>query len=110
MHPKNYKSYKTKRVVEAYSFCIVLVSVNANLLLAACHVLELNSAVNKSEESVVRADTNVSTGMNLGSALSYENVAGNNCLTVSSLNAKTLGLGITTVLSRTYALFMSEEL
>ncbi len=91
-------------------FCIKLVSVNANLLLAAGDVLELNLTVDKCEESIVRTDTYVSTGMNLRAALSYDDVAGNNCLTISLLNTKTLGLGITTVLSRTNALLVSEEL
>ena len=89
---------------------IILVSVNANLLLAAGYMFELNSSVNKSKERIVGADTYVGTGMNLGSALSYKDIAGKYCLTVSLLNAKTLGLRITTVFSRTYALLMSKEL
>ena len=88
----------------------MLVSVNANLLLATGDVLVLYSTVNKSKESIVRTDTNVRTGMDLSSALSYKNIAGDNCLTVSLLNTKTLRFGITTVFGRTNALFMSEEL
>ena len=73
-------------------------------------MLKLNSTVNKSEKSIIRTDTNVHTGMNLGSALSNDDVTGDNCLSVSLLNAKALGLGITAVLGRTNTLLMSEEL
>ena len=73
-------------------------------------MLELNNTVDKCEECIVRADTNVVTGMNLSAALSYKNVAGDNRLTVCLLNAETLGLRITTVLGRTNALLVGEEL
>jgi len=73
-------------------------------------MLKLNGAVNKRKESVVRTDTNIVTGMDLGSTLSYKNIACKNCLTVCLLNAKALRLGITTVLGRTNALLVGEEL
>ena len=73
-------------------------------------MLKLNSTVNKRKESIVSTDTYVHTGMNLSTALSYDNIAGNNSLTVSLLNAKALRLGITTVLGRTNALLVGEEL
>ena len=73
-------------------------------------MLELNNTVNECEESVVRSDTYVSTGMNLSAALSNDDVAGDNGLTVSLLNTKMLGLRITSVLGRTYALLVGEEL
>ena len=44
------------------------------------------------------------------SSLSYDNVAGYYCLSVSLLNAKALRLAITAVLCRTYTLFMSKKL
>ena len=73
-------------------------------------MLELNNTVNKCEESVIRADANVLTGMDLSAALSNNDVAGENRLTVCLLNAETLGLRITTVLGRTNALLVGEEL
>ena len=88
----------------------LLVSVNANTLLSTGDMLELNGAVDKRKESVIGTDTNVVTGMNLRTALSYQNITGENCLTVSLLNAKALRLGITTVLGRTNALLVGEEL
>jgi len=88
----------------------ILVCVYAHLLLTAGNVLKLNSTVNKCEESVIRSDTNVVAGMNLSSTLSYKDITCDNSLTVSLLNAKSLGLGITAVLGRTNTLFMSKEL
>ena len=49
---------------------VLVSSINANFFLAACYVLELNGTVNKSEKSIVSADTNICAGMNLCSALS----------------------------------------
>ena len=86
------------------------VSVYANLLLTVCLVLKLNSTVNKSEECIILTDTNVVTGMNSSASLSNKNVTCENCLAVCSLYAETLGLRVTTVLCRTYALLMSKEL
>jgi hypothetical protein len=48
--------------------------------------------------------------MNMSAALTNKNVASRYNLTVCTLNTEALGLGITTVLGRTYALFMSEKL
>ena len=73
-------------------------------------MLKLHGTVNQSKKSIVRTDTNVIAGMDLSAALSDKDVAGNYCLTVSLLNAETLGLGVTTVSSRTNALLVGEEL
>ena len=73
-------------------------------------MLKLNLTVDKSKKSIILTDTNVGTGMDSCSSLSYEDVAGEYCLTVSSLNAKALGFAVTTVLGRTDTLLMSKEL
>ena len=73
-------------------------------------MLELNGAADKCKESIVRTDTYIVTGMDLGTTLSNQNVTCKNRLSVSLLYAETLGLGITTVFSRTYALLVSKEL
>ena len=86
------------------------VGVNADLLLATSLVLELDLTVDQSEEGVVGTHTDVVAGMNSGASLSDDDIAGDNGLTVGLLNAKSLGLGITTVLGRTHALLMSKEL
>ena len=86
------------------------VGVNADLLLRLGLVLKLNSTIDQSEEGVVLAYANVLAGANCGASLSYDDVAGNHCLTVSLLNAKALRLTVTAVLRGTNALLMSKEL
>ena len=89
---------------------LLLYCVNANSLAVTTHSLEFNLAVNFSKQGVIRSDTDVLAGMDVSTSLANENVAGKNKLTVSTLYAKTLGLGITAVLGRADSLFMSEEL
>jgi hypothetical protein len=48
--------------------------------------------------------------MDLSTALSDKNIAGENGLSVAFLRTKSLGLGLTAVLGRTHSLLMSEEL
>ena len=62
--------------------------------------------VYKSEQSVVLTLTDIGAGMDLGSALSDKDIAGENKLTVGSLGAKTLRLTVAAVLGRTHTFFM----
>ena len=55
--------------------------VNANALLAAYHDLKLNLTLDEGVQSVVRADSDVSAGMDLGASLSYDDAACLNSLT-----------------------------
>ncbi len=87
-----------------------LVGVNADLLLVLGLALELDLAVNQSEEGVVLANTDIVAGMDGSTALSDNDIARNNGLTVSLLYAKTLRLTIAAVLSRTNTFFMCKEL
>ena len=87
-----------------------LVSVNANALLAAALHLKLHCAVDECVQGIVGALAYAYTGMDVSASLANDDVAGNNCLAISLLNAKTLGLTVTAVLGRTYALFVSEKL
>lgn len=86
------------------------VSVNAYLLSVATNTLKLYLAVNECEQGIIGASAHIVSGMNVSTALSYENVTRKNKLSVSALNAKSLGLGVTSVLCRTHSLFMSEIL
>ncbi len=96
---------------KAPGFWIFLLSgINADLFAVAANTFKFDSSVNQSEKCIIAADAYVFTGMDMGSTLTNQNVAGQNCLTVSTLYAQSLGLGITAVLGRTYALFMSKEL
>ena len=76
---------------------LLLNGVNADLLAGLAVALKLNSTVYKSEESIIRADTYIVTGMNFCASLSYKDIACKNELTVSSLGAESLGFGITAV-------------
>jgi len=91
-------------------FWEALVSVYANLLLILGLLLELYLTVDQREQSVILTDSNVVTGMNGSSSLSYDDIAGKNSLSVCLLYAKALRLTVTSVLGRTDTLFMSKEL
>ena len=95
-HPTVYEIEIKRRL-----FCV-----NADLLLCFCLLLELYLAVDQSEESIVLADADIRARMDVSAALTNENVASRYNLTVCTLDAEALGLGITTVLGRTYAFFM----
>ena len=87
-----------------------LVGVNAYTSSAVCDVLKLNLTVNESKQGVILTAAYIYAGMNVSASLADDDVAGDDMLTVSSLNAKSLGLTVTTVLSRTNTFFMSKEL
>ena len=85
-------------------------SVNAYLLSVAAYALKLHLAVNQRKQRVVGASADVVSGVDMSSALSYENVSREYKLSVCALNAETLGLGIASVLGRAHSLFMCEKL
>ena len=64
--------------------------VNAYALLTTLDDLVLNSALGESKQSVVRTDSDINAGMNLGSSLSYNNVACLNDFTAELLDAEAL--------------------
>ena len=72
-------------------------------LAVTANALEVNAAIDQSEQGVIAADADALTRMDVGAALTDQDVAGQNELTVAALDAEALGLGITTVLGRTYA-------
>ena len=81
-----------------------------DLLAILAQTLELDLAGLQSEQGVVAALTHVNTGMDMGAALTNQNVASQNELTVAALHAQTLGLGVTAVTGRTNALLVGEKL
>ena len=92
-------------------YCILLLDrVDGALLAILALALELDMTVNQSEQGIVAADTDIVAGMDVRASLTNQNVAREDELTVRALHAQSLGLGITTVLSRTAALLMCEEL
>ena len=80
--------------------------IDRDLLAVLAEMLETNGAVYESEEGIILALADVGARMDLGSALTNENVAGENELTVSTLRAETLGLGIAAVLGGAHSFFM----
>ena len=89
---------------------LLLDSVNADFLAILAHSLELDIAVDESEEGVIRTLADIVAGMDVGSALSDTDIACENELTVGALGTKALGVGVAAVLGRAHTFFMSEEL
>ena len=83
--------------------------VNRDLLAVLAHALKLHGAVHEGEQRVVLPLAHVGAGVDLRSALSDKDVAGENELSVSSLGAKTLGLTVAAVLGRTQTFFMCQS-
>lgn len=116
----NFAHKKPAEISAGFTVIIVICSVNrsnlrsvgvyADLLFITVYMLKFNSAVNKSVQSIVRALSDISSGMNVCTALSDNYIAGNNSLSVSLLYAETLGFAVTTVLCRANSLFMCKKL
>ena len=73
-------------------------------------MLETNHTVSECEKGIVLTATYVLSGMDMSSALSDKDIAGDYALAVCLLRTKTLGLGVTAVLGGADALLMSKEL
>ncbi len=83
---------------------------DGDLLAILAKSVEMNNSVCLCIQSIILAEAYVLTRMDMSSTLSVKNVASLNKLSVRSLSAKSLGLGITAVLSGTDTFLMSEEL
>ena len=79
-------------------------------LLVLTYALKAKDSVGQSIQGIITADAYIEAGMNAGAALSVKNVAGFDELSVGLLGAKSLGIGITTVLGGSHSLFMGKEL
>ncbi len=78
----------------------------STVLAVAC---EPDGTVRKCVECIIGSDPYVEAGMNVCAALTNKNVASENELTVRSLNAEALGLGVSAVLCRTNTFFMCHK-
>ena len=83
---------------------------DADLFAVAADTLKFDLAVDEREEGIVRTDSHVFTRVNVGTALTNQNVARENGLSVRSLDAEALGLGIASVFSGTNTFFMCHSL
>ena len=88
----------------------LLSGVDGDLFAVLAQTLKADDAVSLGEQGVVSALAHVGAGVDMGTALAHQNVAGQHELPVSALGAKALGLGITAVLGGTHTFFMGEEL
>ena len=84
--------------------------VDAGLLAILAQPLEAQHTAGGSVQGIVAADAHVHAGVNVGTALANQNVAGQNVLTIRTLGTQALGLGITAVLGGAHTFFMGEEL
>ena len=84
--------------------------VNRDLLPVTAQALETHHAVGLSKQGIIAAACDIHAGMDMGAALTDQDVAGQNVLTVSPLGPQALALGITAVLSGANALFVGEKL
>jgi hypothetical protein len=60
-------------------------------------VLELDLTLDQSEEGMIGADADISAGVELGAALTDQDVAGNNGFAAELLDAETTTRGVATV-------------
>lgn len=79
-------------------------------LAVTANALEMNAAINQSVQGVIAADADALTRMDVGAALTDQDITSQDVLTISALGAKALGLAVTAVLGGTNALFVGEEL
>lgn len=73
-------------------------------------MLKLDFSVDEGIKGVILADADIFACVNRSAALSDNDIARNDSLTVSLLDAKALGLTVSAVLGGTDALLVSKEL
>ena len=93
-----------------FSRCCFRSRIDRNLGAVLSPSFESDNAVYLCKQSVISADAHVGSRMNMSAALSVKDVAGKNKLTVRSLCAEALGLGITAVLRGTDAFLVRVQL
>ena len=76
---------------------MLLVRVNRNLFTILAQTLKCNHTFDQCKQSVVLAATDVVAGMNLGAALTINNVAGFYAFAAKFLTAKSLPTRVSTV-------------
>ena len=84
--------------------------VNAYLLTILAETLILYTTVYLCEERIIGTSADILAGMDMCSSLSVEDIAGENELSVSSLCAEALSVGVSAVLCGAHTFFMSEIL
>ena len=110
-YPIIQRGFKPHPDLKPASLIILLLPEDRNLLLVSAFSLKTYNSVNQMRTGYHhRRVPTFTTRMNLCATLSVQDVSSLYKLSVCSLRAKSLGLGISAVLSRTNSLFMSEKL
>ena len=103
-----YKSRLTENLSPTIE--LLLYRIDRSLFAVLAHSLESEDTVAGRKERIVAALADIGAGMDLGTSLTNQYVAREDELTVASLDAKTLGFGISAVLGGAHTFFMSEKL
>jgi hypothetical protein len=88
----------------------LILRINASLFSVTAEAFKTENTVNQGKKRIVFAQTHICSGMDVGSALAIENIAGFYELAVRALRAEALGLRIAAVLCGADTLFMSKKL
>jgi hypothetical protein len=78
-------------------------SVNADLFLVFSDSFKSDDSVDKSVQSIVASDSDIVTGMDFSSSLSYENISRKNFLTVGTFCSETFSVAVTSVLRASHS-------
>ena len=73
--------------------------INGALLALSAHPLKLHLAIHQGEEGIVATDAHIGAGMDMGTALPDQDVAGQDVLAIGPFYAEAFGLGIAAVRS-----------
>ena len=90
------------------SIRLVFLRVYTGHLFVATLTFETKNTVDLGIQRIVAALADIGSRMNLGTTLTIQDISCQYKLTVCTLRAKSLGLGITTVLGGTHSLFMGK--
>ena len=77
---------------------------------AASFAVEIDTAVNQGENRMVASQAHVLSGVPLGSALSDNDVAGNDSLPSKLFNSQSFAAGVASVFDRSLSFLVSHEI
>ena len=89
------------------SGCLLLL--DADPLAVLAEAFETDHAIGEGKQGIVAAVTHILTRVDMGAALTNQDIAGQNPLAVGALDAETLGLGIAAVVRGAAALLCAKN-
>lgn len=84
--------------------------IDADPFFISSNPLELHDAGNLGEECIIASDSNIQTGMDAGSPLPDQDIAGQNLLAPEPLDPQTLGMAVSAVSGGADSFFMCHFL